>query len=118
MQAAQSACPLHIVVTGIKPTYGSVSHHGAVPRTWSMDCIGSLAHSAKDCVLMLEVIAGADEHDSTTIDMKNDCWPSVKSDLTNIRIGIDQTLIDSTNIETRSAIKKALDVLPNTGFSI
>jgi aspartyl-tRNA(Asn)/glutamyl-tRNA(Gln) amidotransferase subunit A len=53
-------------VTGLKPTYGRVSRHGAMPRSWSMDHVGPLARSARDCALLLQVIAGADPDDATT----------------------------------------------------
>ena len=52
-------------VVGLKPTYGRVSRFGALPRTWSMDCIGPLARTAADCALVMEVIAGPDPEDPT-----------------------------------------------------
>lgn len=54
-------------VVGLKPTYGRVSRYGAVPRTWSMDCIGPIARTAEDCALILSAIAGGDSKDSTTV---------------------------------------------------
>jgi aspartyl-tRNA(Asn)/glutamyl-tRNA(Gln) amidotransferase subunit A len=53
-------------VVGLKPTYGRVSRHGAMPRSWSLDHIGPFARTARDCALVLQVIAGADPEDSTT----------------------------------------------------
>ncbi len=52
-------------VVGLKPTYGRVSRHGAMPRSWSLDHIGPLARTARDCALLLQVIAGADPDDPT-----------------------------------------------------
>jgi aspartyl-tRNA(Asn)/glutamyl-tRNA(Gln) amidotransferase subunit A len=52
-------------VTGLKPTYGRVSRHGAAARAPSLDCIGPLARSALDCALLLQAIAGADVADAT-----------------------------------------------------
>lgn len=50
-------------VTGLKPTWGRVSRHGAMPLSHSLDTIGPLARSAEDCALLLSVIAGHDERD-------------------------------------------------------
>ncbi len=50
-------------VTGLRPTYGLVSRHGAMPLSWTMDKIGALCHSAEDCGWVLQSIAGADPND-------------------------------------------------------
>lgn len=50
-------------VTGLRPTFGRVSRHGAMALSWSMDKIGPLARSVEDCALVLEAIAGADRRD-------------------------------------------------------
>jgi aspartyl-tRNA(Asn)/glutamyl-tRNA(Gln) amidotransferase subunit A len=53
-------------VTGLKPTYGRVSRHGAMPRSWSMDHVGPFGRSARDCAMLLQVIAGHDRDDATS----------------------------------------------------
>jgi aspartyl-tRNA(Asn)/glutamyl-tRNA(Gln) amidotransferase subunit A len=53
-------------VTGLKPTYGRVSRHGAMPRSWSMDHVGPFGRSARDCAMLLQVIAGHDPDDATS----------------------------------------------------
>src|SRR6201999_3643686 len=50
-------------VTGLKPTYGRVPRAGCLPLGFSLDHIGPLAHSALDCALMLNVMAGHDSRD-------------------------------------------------------
>jgi aspartyl-tRNA(Asn)/glutamyl-tRNA(Gln) amidotransferase subunit A len=55
-------------ITGIKPTYGRVSRAGALPLSHSLDHVGPLARSARDLALLLEVIAGPDPRDPTTVD--------------------------------------------------
>ena len=50
-------------VTGLRPTYGLVSRHGAMALSWTMDKIGPMCRSAEDCGLVLQAIAGADSKD-------------------------------------------------------
>ena len=52
-------------VTGLRPTYGRVSRHGAMALCWTLDKLGSLCLTADDCGLVLEAIAGADPEDPT-----------------------------------------------------
>ena len=53
-------------VTGLRPTYGLVSRHGAMALCWTLDKIGPMARTAEDCGLVLEAIAGGDPEDRTT----------------------------------------------------
>ena len=52
-------------LTGLRPTYGLVSRHGAMALSWTLDKLGPLAHSATDCATVLEAIAGPDPKDAT-----------------------------------------------------
>jgi aspartyl-tRNA(Asn)/glutamyl-tRNA(Gln) amidotransferase subunit A len=52
-------------VTGVRPTYGLVSRHGAMALSWTLDKIGPMARSADDCAVVLEAIAGPDPADRT-----------------------------------------------------
>ena len=54
-------------VTGLRPTYGRVSRHGAMALSWTMDKLGSMARSAEDCGLVLSAIAGRDPQDATSV---------------------------------------------------
>jgi len=54
-------------VSGLRPTYGLVSRHGAMPLSWTLDKLGVLARSAADCGLVLRIIAGADSDDPGSI---------------------------------------------------
>ncbi len=53
-------------VSGLRPTQGAVSRHGAMSLAWSMDKLGPMARSAEDCALVFAVIAGVDPNDPTT----------------------------------------------------
>src|SRR5437773_7461602 len=53
-------------VTGLRPTYGLVSRHGAMALSWTLDKLGPMCRAAEDCGAVLEAIAGADAADRTT----------------------------------------------------
>jgi len=55
-------------ITGLRPTYGRVSRHGAMALSWTMDKLGPMARTADDCGLVLETIAGFDDADPTSSD--------------------------------------------------
>ncbi len=56
-------------VTGLRPTFGRVSRHGAMALSWSMDKLGPLCRSALDCALVFAALEGRDERDRTTVDL-------------------------------------------------
>ncbi len=60
----------HCGVVGVKPTYGTVSRYGLLDLSMSLEQIGPLASSVDDAQLLLDVIKGKDEHDTTTYDIK------------------------------------------------
>jgi len=55
-------------ITGLRPTYGRVSRHGAMALCWSLDKLGPMTRSARDAELVLRAIAGADPADPTSVD--------------------------------------------------
>ncbi len=79
-------------VTGLRPTFGRVSRHGAMSLSWSMDKIGPIARSAADCALVMDAIRGADGHDATAVD-RPFTWP-YRGDVTDIRIGFVPELFE------------------------
>ncbi len=54
--------------TGLRPTFGAVSRHGAMALSWSMDKIGPICRTANDCAIVFEAIRGKDERDPTTVE--------------------------------------------------
>ena len=76
-------------VTGIKPTYGSVSRYGLIAYASSLDQIGPLARSAEDCAAVLSLISGYDENDSTCMNREPfDFTDALKADVKGMKIGI------------------------------
>src|SRR5690606_8260421 len=72
-------------VTGLRPTYGRVSRHGAMALSWSMDKIGPMCRSVEDCALVLDAIHGTDGRDPTVRDVPFK-WEADRP-LSEIRVG-------------------------------
>ncbi len=72
-------------VTGLRPTFGRVSRHGAMALSWSMDKLGPMCRSVEDCALVLSAIAGPDERDGSVVDVPFN-WP-LEIDPTRLRVG-------------------------------
>jgi len=71
--------------TGLRPTFGRVSRHGAMPLSWSMDKLGPICRSVEDCALVLDAIHGGDDRDPTARTVAFD-WDGTKG-LDGIRVG-------------------------------
>jgi aspartyl-tRNA(Asn)/glutamyl-tRNA(Gln) amidotransferase subunit A len=75
--------------TGLKPTYGVVSRYGMIAFASSLDQAGPMAKSAEDCALMMNVMAGFDERDSTSLQRdKEDYARDLNQPLTGLKIGL------------------------------
>ena len=82
-------------VVGINPTRGRVSRFGTMPMSWSLDVMGPLARTVRDCARVLGVIAGADEKDATTsLEPVPDYEATLETSLRGVRIGIPRGYFD------------------------
>jgi len=85
-------------VAGLKPTYGRVSRYGLVAYGSSLDQIGPLTKDAADCAMILNVIAGHDEKDSTSVDEKMaplcDFLSGIEKDVKNLKIAVVPQLFE------------------------
>ena len=104
-------------VTGIKPTQTRVSRYGAMPLSFSHDNVGPLARTARDCALLLGVIAGHDPEDPTSADLPvPDYLAALTGDLHGVRIGLAETyFLDGADAPVVAAVERALDVLAGRG---
>lgn len=104
-------------VTGIKPTYGTVSRYGLIAYGSSLDQIGPVAKDVTDCAAILEAIAGYDPKDSTSV--KRDDYNFTKAlvdDVKGMKIGIPKDYFgEGLDSEVRESILNAVKVLENKG---
>jgi Asp-tRNA(Asn)/Glu-tRNA(Gln) amidotransferase A subunit family amidase len=96
-------------VTGLRPTYGRVSRHGAMALSWTMDKLGPLARTAHDCGLVLAAIAGADRADRSALPDRFEYPP--RGHRGRWRIGVLRGSSEKTQPEVRRNFEEALDVL-------
>jgi len=83
-------------VTGIKPTYGSISRYGLIPFASSLDQIGIIANSSKDCAYLINVVSGRDEKDMTSSIYANYNYTSqLGQSLKGLKIGIIKEFFDN-----------------------
>ena len=114
-------CPAAVSgVVGLLPTYGRVSRRGAMPMSFSLDCVGPLTRTARDCARLLGVIAGEDLEDASSL---NTSVPDYEAELDRAvplpRIGIARGYFDEgLHPEVRKAVDNAAAELRRVGFMV
>lgn len=107
-------------VVGMKPTYGRVSRFGLTAFASSLDQIGPLSKSVEDCAIMMDVICGYDNMDSTSV--KRDVpeyTDSLTSGLVGVKIGVPKEyFIKGLDAEVEAVIQNAISVLKEKGAEI
>ena len=106
--------------TGLKPTYGLVSRYGMIAFASSLDQAGPMAISAEDCALMLDVMTGHDEKDSTSLDRKKENYSNfLDKKIDGLRIGIPKEFFeDGLNSDVQKVIEEALRQYEKLGAKI
>ncbi len=104
-------------VTGIKPTYGTVSRYGLIAYGSSLDQIGPIAKDVTDCATILEAISSYDKKDSTSIQREDlDFTSALVADVKGMRIGIPRDYFgEGLDPQVKAAIEKAAGVLEENG---
>lgn len=112
----------HCGIVGFKPTYGLVSRYGLIDLAMSLDQIGPLARDVKTAALLLEVIAGYDAKDSTSLNLDSNFYNFLKNlnpELKNLKIGyaeeFDKLIVDNG---IKKVIHNSLDKLNSAGAEI
>ena len=107
-------------VTGMKPTYGRVSRYGLVAFASSLDQIGPLGQTAEDCALLLQVLAGHDPMDSTSIDLPVPRYAqTVCQPLEGLRLGVVREHFgEGLDAEVETAVREAVHVYQSLGARV
>ena len=107
-------------VTGIKPTYGSVSRFGMIAFASSLDQAGPIAQTAEDCALLLNAMTGFDPRDSTSLERrKEDFSAGLEQDLKGLRIGIPREYFSSgLSADVEQAVRAALQEYEKLGATL
>lgn len=106
-------------VTGMKPTYGTVSRYGLIAFASSLDQIGPFAKSAKDCGEILNIISGKDSNDSTSFEKKFDSFNSlINQDITGKKIGVPKEYIQNAEPEIVEVLMKSINEFEKMGAEI
>jgi aspartyl-tRNA(Asn)/glutamyl-tRNA(Gln) amidotransferase subunit A len=107
-------------VVGMKPTYGRVSRYGLVAFASSLDQIGPLTKDVTDCALVMNVIAGFDNRDSTSVpEPTPDYTKCLDSDLKGLKLGVPKEyFVKGMQPEVEKALKEAIAKLEELGAKV
>ncbi len=107
-------------VVGLKPTYGLVSRYGLVAFASSLDQVGPITKDVKDAAILLNVIAGHDEKDTTSYNMpKKDYVKSLKNDVKGLKIGVPKEFFgDGIDKEVKDKLYEAIETYKKLGAEV
>jgi aspartyl-tRNA(Asn)/glutamyl-tRNA(Gln) amidotransferase subunit A len=106
-------------IVGLRPTYGTVSRYGIVAFASSLDQIGPLTRTVRDCALLYRIIAGRDPADTTTVEPPEVEIPGAE-DLKGLRIGVPREMRDLEGVEpgVAEAVASAIELAAELGAEI
>ena len=107
-------------VTGIKPTYGTVSRYGLVAYASSLDQIGPVGKDVADCAALLEIIAGHDTKDSTSMKREDlQFSKELTGDIKGMKFGVpEEYLAEGLDPEVKASFMGVLDTLKELGAEV
>ncbi len=107
-------------VTGIKPTYGRVSLRGVVPLSWSLDHLGPMARTARDCAIVLQAIAGHDPDDESSGDAPVEDWTgALEGGVAGLRIGVPAAFaFERAEEQVATVVQTAIETLRQLGAEV
>ena len=113
------SCPAAFTGTvGLTPTYGRISRWGLVDYANSLDKIGCIGKTVKDVALLLSVISGHDEYDSTVLDLPaEDFTKCLKNDVKGMKIGVPKEYFENVDEKTAKIVWDAIKKLEGVGAS-
>ena len=99
-------------ISGLRPTYGAVSRHGAMALSWTLDKLGPMCRSAKDCGIVFQAIAGHDPLDPTSVDVASRSSGATQRErVKTLRIAVMKDSYEKAQAEVKDNFLRSLDVL-------
>ena len=107
-------------VVGLKPTYGLVSRYGLVAFASSLDQIGPITKDVRDSAMLLSLIAGHDEKDTTSEEIeKKDYTKALKNDVKGLKIGVPKEFFgEGINAEVKAKLEEAIEKYKEMGAEV
>ena len=107
-------------VVGLKPTYGLVSRYGLVAFASSLDQIGPITKDVRDSAMLLNIIAGHDKKDTTSVEIeKKDYTKCLKNDVKGLKIGVPKEFFaEGINEEVKNTIYEAIEKYKELGAEV
>ena len=107
-------------IVGLKPTYGLVSRYGVIAYASSLDQVGVFTKDVQDCAILLNVISGYDEMDSTSADVgEKDYTKSLQKDIKGLKIGVPKEFYgEGINPEVRASVESAVAKYKEMGAEV
>ncbi|HSJ95223.1 MAG TPA: Asp-tRNA(Asn)/Glu-tRNA(Gln) amidotransferase subunit GatA, partial [Gaiellaceae bacterium] len=107
-------------VVGLRPTWGTVSRYGIVAFASSLDQVGPLAKTVRDCARLYGITAGRDACDSTTVELPAPVELPEREDLRGLRVGVPRELNEVDGIEpgVRERVEKAIRLAEELGAEV
>jgi aspartyl-tRNA(Asn)/glutamyl-tRNA(Gln) amidotransferase subunit A len=107
-------------IVGLRPTYGSVSRYGIVAFASSLDQIGPMTRTVRDCALLYGIVAGRDPCDTTTVELPQPVEVPEREDLKGVRVGVPRELNEAEGIEpgVTEAVQRAIQLCRELGAEV
>ncbi len=107
-------------LVGLRPTYGTVSRYGIVAFASSLDQVGPIAKTVRDCALLYRIIAGRDPCDTTTVELPEPVELPETEDLRGLRVGVPKELNEAEGIEpgVSEAVNRAIELCQELGAEV
>ncbi len=105
---------------GLRPTYGTVSRYGVVAFASSLDQVGPVTKTVRDCALLYRILAGRDPCDSTTVDLPEPVQIPEAEDLRGLRVGVPREMNEAEGIEpgVADAVARAIELCAELGAEV
>ena len=107
-------------IVGLKPTYGLVSRYGVIAYASSLDQVGVFTKDVEDCAILLNVISGKDENDTTSVDVgEKDYTQSLNKDIKGLKIGVPKEFFgEGIKEEVKQSLYEAIEEYKKLGAEV